>query len=154
MEFSRPWKFPGPGKFHGKLHVQPMEISRSWKFPWGRSWKFPWPQKLAFCTMVGFFVTIAKLSSRCVLGLTIPIFYNIIWAGLNRTLKADNRINLLKKSGVGHGNFHGPKRKRILLYERKIYFNPVHMISSGKLCPIIRNIFKKNIKIHLENPTA
>jgi|AACY02.10.fsa_nt_gi hypothetical protein len=56
--------------------------------------------------------------------------------------------------GVGHGKFHGPKRKIILLIERKAYFNPVHVILSDKLYPIIITIFKKIIKIHLENPAA
>ena len=40
------------------------------------------------------------------MGLTIPISYNIIWTGLNRTLKADNLINLGNKSV-------GPKIKDI-----------------------------------------
>ena len=62
--------------------------------------------------MVGFFVTIAKLSSWCVLGLTIPIFYNINWTGLNRTLKADIRINLLKKTWGRSWKFPWGKKKK------------------------------------------
>ena len=56
--------------------------------------------------------------------------------------------------GVGHGNFHGPERKTILFIERKAYLDPVHVILSDKLYPIIITIFKKIIKIHLENPAA
>ena len=49
-------KFSGPGNFHG-------------------------PKR--FCTMAGFFVTNAKLSSRQMCsGPQIPIFYNIVWTGL------------------------------------------------------------------------
>ena len=94
-------------------------------------------------TMARFFVTIAKVSSPCVLGLATPIFYNIIWTGLNRTLKAGQSDQFGKKYAVGHGNFHGPKRKKILLTERKTYFNPVQAILSDKLYPIIITIFKK-----------
>ena len=84
---------------------------------------------------------------------TYILQYHLGWIEQNiESWQSDQFVK--KKSGVGHGNFHGPERKRILSYERKKYFNPAHMIFSGKLCPIIRNIFKKNIKIHLENPTA
>ena len=98
---------------------------------------------LALCTMARFFVTIAKVSSPCVLGLATPIFYNIIWTGLNRTLKAGQSDQFGKKICGRSWKFPWAKKKKNLLTERKTYFNPVQAILSDKLYPIIITIFKK-----------
>ena len=121
-----PWKFPGPGNFHGVGHGN---------FHGPKCWHFvPWQDSS---------LQSQKFQVRVYWGsqhLYFTISFGLDWT---EHWKLDNRINLVKKYAVGHGNFHGPKRKKILLTERKTYFNPVQAILSDKLYPIIITIFKK-----------
>ena len=72
-----PWKFPGPGNFHGVGH--------------GNFHGLPNAKKLHYCTLVGFFVTNAKLQTEWAMDFPCPTNHGIIWTGVNRKIEVGQK---------------------------------------------------------------